>query len=174
MLCLLLKRGIYEPARNAAQCGTVAAHLWPIKGLARPVTRCTIVTQVEAAQLAQQDSLAPGERVTPEPSGGPSRSVQRQTSVSLRRASMSSRPHAPSSPRGRPADADDPGQHLGSVWAAWATQQPGGFVCSMWGVKLALRHPPGLRWEEQTGTLMRCRHNMRCVILHRRRRTGRG
>ena len=77
------------------------------------MTRCAGGPQVEAAQLAQQDSLAPGERVTPEPSGGLSRSVQRQASVSLRRVSMSSRPHAPSSPRGRPAEADDPGQQPG-------------------------------------------------------------
>lgn len=66
------------------------------------------------AQLGQQDSTALGERGTPEPSGGLSRSVQRQLSIgahNLRRTSMSVRPHAPSSPRGRSAaDADDPGQ----------------------------------------------------------------
>lgn len=79
---------------------------------------------MEAAQLAQQDSVAPGERMTPEPSGGLSRSVQRQASVSLRRVSMSSRPHAPSSPRGRPADADDPGQRPGCLGLH---RQPSGF-----------------------------------------------
>lgn len=70
------------------------------------------IVQVELAQLAQQDSSTLGERGTPEP-GSLSRGVQRQLSVggaySMRRTSLSVRPHAPASPRNRAADGDDAG-----------------------------------------------------------------